>query len=136
MSITLLTGRTERYSYVKQQGAGSRDVAFVFGIGGGKASPPVFEDRRDDFGDHSPLLLKARKGAGGMRSSLGHVKQHSCVLMDPRKSRVVELRFFGGLGIKGAAEVLKVSPDTVMRDCKIAKVWLLRELRGGTHHGA
>jgi RNA polymerase sigma factor (TIGR02999 family) len=56
--------------------------------------------------------------------------------MDERKSKVVELRFFGGLDVKETAEVMKVSPDTVMRDWKMAKVWLLRELRGGTDHGA
>jgi RNA polymerase sigma-70 factor, ECF subfamily len=57
-------------------------------------------------------------------------------LVDARKSRVVELRFFGGLGVKETAEVMKVSADTVMRDWKLAKVWLLRELRGGARHGA
>jgi RNA polymerase sigma-70 factor (ECF subfamily) len=51
--------------------------------------------------------------------------------VDERKSKVVELRFFGGLGVKETAEVMKVSADTVMRDWKFAKVWLLRELRGG-----
>jgi|SRR5215469_584514 len=56
--------------------------------------------------------------------------------MDERKSKVVELRFFGGLDVKETAEVMKVSPDTVMRDWKMAKVWLLRELRGGADHGA
>jgi RNA polymerase sigma-70 factor, ECF subfamily len=56
-------------------------------------------------------------------------------LVDARKSRVVELRFFGGLGVKETAEVLKVSSDTVMRDWKMAKVWLLRELHRGTDHG-
>jgi RNA polymerase sigma factor (TIGR02999 family) len=56
--------------------------------------------------------------------------------MDERKSKVVELRFFGGLDLKETAEVMKVSPDTVMRDWKMAKVWLLRELRGGANHGA
>jgi RNA polymerase sigma factor (TIGR02999 family) len=56
-------------------------------------------------------------------------------LVDERKTRVVELRFFGGLDVKETAEVLKVSPDTVMRDWKIAKVWLLRDLRGGSAHG-
>jgi len=56
--------------------------------------------------------------------------------MDERKSKVVELRFFGGLNVKETAEVMKISPDTVMRDWKIAKVWLLREVRGGTDHGA
>jgi RNA polymerase sigma factor (TIGR02999 family) len=47
---------------------------------------------------------------------------------DPRKSQVVELRFFGGLSVEETAEALHVSPDTVMRDWKMAKVWLLREL--------
>jgi len=48
--------------------------------------------------------------------------------IDQRKSKIVELRFFGGLSVKETAEVLKISPDTVMRDWKLAKVWLLREL--------
>jgi len=48
--------------------------------------------------------------------------------IDPRKSQVVELRFFGGLSVEETAELLKVSPDTVMRDWKMAKVWLHREL--------
>lgn len=51
-------------------------------------------------------------------------------LVDARKSRVVELRFFGGLGVKETAEVMKISADTVMRDWKLAKVWLLREMSG------
>ena len=49
--------------------------------------------------------------------------------IDQRKSEVVELRFFGGLGIEETAEVLKVSPETVKRDWKLAKAWLRRELR-------
>jgi RNA polymerase sigma factor (TIGR02999 family) len=57
-------------------------------------------------------------------------------LVDARKSRVVELRFFGGLRVKEAAEVMKVSTDTVMRDWKLAKAWLLRELREGARNGA
>jgi DNA-directed RNA polymerase specialized sigma24 family protein len=48
--------------------------------------------------------------------------------VDPRKGRVVELRFFGGLSVEETAEVLRISPPTVIRDWKIAKVWLLREL--------
>ena len=52
---------------------------------------------------------------------------------DPRKSRTVELRFFGGLSVEEAAEVLKVSTDTVKRDWRLAKLWLLRELEGETH---
>ena len=47
---------------------------------------------------------------------------------DDRKGRVVELRFFGGLSVSEVAEVLKVSEETVMRDWRLAKVWLLREL--------
>jgi len=48
--------------------------------------------------------------------------------VDERKSRVVELRFFGGLSIAETAQVLGVSPDTVMRDWRLAKVWLRREM--------
>lgn len=47
---------------------------------------------------------------------------------DARKSRVVELRFFGGLSAEETAEVLKVSPDTVLRDWRLAKAWLAREM--------
>jgi DNA-directed RNA polymerase specialized sigma subunit len=49
--------------------------------------------------------------------------------MDERKSQVVELRFFGGLSVKETAEVLQVSSETVMRDWKLSKAWLLGELR-------
>jgi RNA polymerase sigma factor (TIGR02999 family) len=51
--------------------------------------------------------------------------------IDPRKSQLVELRFFGGLSIEETAEVLKVSPGTVMRDWTLAKAWLRREITGG-----
>ena len=50
--------------------------------------------------------------------------------MDPRRGQVVELRFFGGLSVQETAEVLRVSPETVMHDWKLAKAWLLRELGG------
>ena len=56
--------------------------------------------------------------------------------VDERKIRVVEMRFFGGLSVQESAEVLKVSQDTVLRDWKMAKVWLLRELNGEGHRGA
>jgi RNA polymerase sigma factor (TIGR02999 family) len=52
--------------------------------------------------------------------------------IDHRKGRVVEMRFFGGLSIKEIAEVLNVSQETVLRDWRLAKVWLLRELSQGT----
>ena len=48
---------------------------------------------------------------------------------DSRKAKVVELRFFGGLSVEETAEVLGVSPDTVRRDWRLAKVWLLCELK-------
>jgi RNA polymerase sigma factor (TIGR02999 family) len=51
--------------------------------------------------------------------------------MDERRSQVIELRFFGGLTVEETATVLKVSPDTVMRDSRLAKAWLTRELSGG-----
>lgn len=54
--------------------------------------------------------------------------------IDDRKNRVIELRFFGGLSVEQTAEVLRVSPETVILDWKMAKVWLLRHLRG-QHQG-
>ena len=48
--------------------------------------------------------------------------------MAPRKARVIELRFFGGVSVEETAEVLKISPQSVMRDWKPAKAWLTREL--------
>ena len=48
--------------------------------------------------------------------------------MDPRKAKVIELRFFGGLSVEETAEVLKISPQSVMRDWKLARAWLQREL--------
>jgi RNA polymerase sigma factor (TIGR02999 family) len=52
--------------------------------------------------------------------------------VDERKSRVIEMRFFGGLSVKETAEALQVSPETVIRDWRLAKAWLLRQLRGDT----
>ena len=54
---------------------------------------------------------------------------------DPRKAKVVELRFFGGLDLDETAEVLKVSRDTVKRDWRLAKVWLLSELKKAKEKG-
>ena len=55
---------------------------------------------------------------------------------DERKSRVIELRFFGGLSVEETASVLKVSPATVMGDWRLAKAWLKREMRGDHEHDA
>jgi RNA polymerase sigma factor (TIGR02999 family) len=56
--------------------------------------------------------------------------------IDERMSRVVELRFFGGLSVDETARVLNVSPKTVMRDWRLAKSWLLHELDGRTGYDA
>ncbi len=75
------------------------------------------------------------------RSGLDFVRLHDALNalahFDPRKAGVVELRFFGGLSEQETAEVLGVSRETVKRDWRIAKLWLLGELTGGgSRHGA
>jgi RNA polymerase sigma factor (TIGR02999 family) len=55
---------------------------------------------------------------------------------DARKSRVIEMRFFGGLSVEETAAVLGVSPATVMGDWRLAKAWLKREMRGDRSHDA
>jgi RNA polymerase sigma factor (TIGR02999 family) len=55
--------------------------------------------------------------------------------LDDRKSRVVELRFFGGLTVEETAEALHISPETVHRDWRVAKAWLRRELRKDSRGG-
>jgi RNA polymerase sigma factor (TIGR02999 family) len=55
----------------------------------------------------------------------------SLAAFDPRQAKLVELRFFGGLSVEEAAEVLGVSPRTVKREWAVAKFWLLREMRHG-----
>lgn len=56
--------------------------------------------------------------------------------VDPRKSRIVELRFFGGLSVAETAEVLEISEETVTRDWRVAKTWLFRELSRRPRAGA
>jgi RNA polymerase sigma factor (TIGR02999 family) len=53
----------------------------------------------------------------------------SLARLDPRRARVIEMRFFGGLSVQQTAEALAVSPQTVMRDWRLARAWLTRELR-------
>ena len=50
--------------------------------------------------------------------------------MDSRRAQVIELRFFGGLSVQETAEALGVSPQTVLRDWRLARAWLAREMRG------
>jgi RNA polymerase sigma-70 factor, ECF subfamily len=88
---------------------------------------------------------RLKRGGGGVQISLSEVSLVSpektgellaldealdkLARFDERKSRVIELRFFGGLSVEETAEVLKVSPITVMRDWNLAKAWLAREIR-------
>jgi RNA polymerase sigma factor (TIGR02999 family) len=88
---------------------------------------------------------RQKRGGGAVHVNLDEVqelpdsKEHDVVALsdalsglatfDARMSRVVELRFFGGLTVAETADVLNISPETVMRDWKTAKAWLLRELR-------
>ncbi len=56
---------------------------------------------------------------------------HALAETDERKSRVIELRYFGGFGVEEVADVLEVSPQTVLRDWRLAKAWLQREMKRG-----
>jgi RNA polymerase sigma factor (TIGR02999 family) len=89
-------------------------------------------------GGTPPLVFDETLFVSERRSDLAALDDalNAFALVDQRKSRVVELRFFGGLSVKETAEVLGVSSETVMRDWKLAKVWLLRELNGGAVNGA
>jgi RNA polymerase sigma factor (TIGR02999 family) len=94
--------------------------------------------------DHARTRQRAKRGGGALQVSLaeaGAIAQESptdllaldealarLAEVDGRKSQIVELRFFGGLSIKETAEVLQVSPGTVMRDWTMAKAWLYRAL--------
>jgi DNA-directed RNA polymerase specialized sigma24 family protein len=60
---------------------------------------------------------------------------HTLAQLDPRTAQVVEMRFYSGLNVDETADVLEVSPATVMRDWSTAKAWLDRELAGGTRDG-
>lgn len=90
---------------------------------------------------------RQKRGGGAVRLSLDEVLElpastapdvvalsdalNGLATFDARMSQVVELRFFGGLTVEETAQVLTVSPETVMRDWKTAKAWLLREIKGG-----
>ena len=96
--------------------------------------------------DHARSRGYAKRGGGARRVTLdeGLVRSGEPALdvveldralealaaVDARKSRLIDLRFFGGLSVEETAEVLQVSPDTVKRDWRLAKLWLLRELAG------
>ncbi|MGH9901370.1 MAG: sigma-70 family RNA polymerase sigma factor [Pyrinomonadaceae bacterium] len=97
--------------------------------------------------DHARTRLRDKRGGAGVKLSLDDVLNlsqgqtsdlvalddalESLASIDPRKSRVVELRYFGGLSVEETAEVLGVSPQTVLRDWKLAKAWLYQEIKRG-----
>jgi len=78
---------------------------------------------------HVPLdeILLAAQARGVEVLALDEALE-ALALIDKRKSRVVELRYFGGLSIEETAEVLEVSMDTVKRDFRMARAWLLAKL--------
>ena len=94
--------------------------------------------------DHARAHRRQKRGAGAAHVSLDQATVvsperaadlvaiddalNALAQVDSRKGRVVELRFFGGLSIEETAEVLSVSRETVQRDWKVARMWLLREL--------
>jgi RNA polymerase sigma factor (TIGR02999 family) len=75
--------------------------------------------------EHAPLDLIALDDA-----------LEALAVIDPRKVRVVDLRFFGGLTVEETAAVLDVSPDTIARDWRMARSWLLKHLDAEPSHGA
>jgi len=126
------------------------------------ARNPYFQDRAHFFGVCARLMRQIltdfarprraeKRGAATVRISLEEATElgdepHADLLelddalnrlaeVDPRKSRVVELRFFGGLSAEETSQVLRVSTKTVLRDWQMAKVWLLRELKGDNSRG-
>jgi RNA polymerase sigma factor (TIGR02999 family) len=82
-------------------------------------------------------LDEAALVAGGRAADLVALDHamNALAQVDQRKAQVVEMRFFGGLSVDETADVLKVSPATVMRDWSTAKAWLYRELAAGTGDG-
>jgi RNA polymerase sigma factor (TIGR02999 family) len=87
----------------------------------GGATPPVNLDQLPGLGSSRASELIALDDA-----------LHALAEFDPRKARVIELRFFGGLTAEETAQVLKVSPDTVLRDWRLARIWLATELQGNS----
>ena len=82
-------------------------------------------DARVTFDEALVVTAEARENFVALDDAL-----EALAKFDERKSRVVELRFFGGLSVEETAAVLRISVDTVMRDWRLAKAWLQTEMRG------
>lgn len=82
--------------------------------------------------EHSPAVLLDQVSAEASDAAFSicalNDALESLARMDPRRAKVIELRFFGGLSVDETAEALQVSPQTVMRDWRLARAWLAREL--------
>lgn len=128
--------------------------AFIRLCGG---EPPSWHDRahfyavcatvmRHILTDHARAQLRAKRGAGAVhvplddvetlvQQDVDHAKLDDALraleAVDPRKGRIVELRYFAGLGIEETAQALAISPMTVRREWTRAKAWLYRELAEG-----
>jgi RNA polymerase sigma factor (TIGR02999 family) len=96
--------------------------------------------------DHARSRGRTKRGAGAMPIAFDETVMgpretpdlvrlddalHALAETDARKSRVIELRFFGGFSVDEVAAVLEVSPQTVLRDWRLAKAWLQREMKRG-----
>ena len=117
---------------------------------------PAFQDRSHFFAvaatamrhilvNHAKANLAAKRGGGGLNLSLDdaepmiqreaaevialHEALEALHAIDPRKSRIVELRYFGGLSIEDTAKVLGISTITVNRDWRLSRAWLSREMK-------
>jgi RNA polymerase sigma factor (TIGR02999 family) len=117
---------------------------------------PAFQDRSHFFAvaatamrhilvNHAKANLAAKRGGSGVNLSLDdaeplvqrdaaevialHEALEALHAIDPRKSRIVELRYFGGLSIEDTAKVLGISTITVNRDWRLARAWLSREMK-------
>ena len=102
--------------------------------------------------DHARSRQRAKRGDGARELSLSDVvvisdargeellavneALNSLTSVDPRKGRVFELRYFGGMSVDETAEALKVSPATVARDWRMARAWLRREIGSQADHGS
>ena len=105
--------------------------AFVSMRGSWNRKPPA---------GYEVVRIHFRNGAISLDEIAGNASQKSAEVLaldqaldylarvDARKARVIELRFFGGLSVEETAEVLQISPQSVMRDWKLARAWLVREL--------
>jgi RNA polymerase sigma factor (TIGR02999 family) len=124
---------------VNQEGAEWQSRAHFFGVAG--------KAMRSILVDHARARGAAKRGAGAQRLTLGAVDAAAgagaggevdvvaldealsrLAALDPEQSRLVELRYFAGLGIEETAEVLGVSPATVKRQWRVTRAWLKREL--------